>query len=433
VAGAAGSACRQAARVGLLAALWVGCAKVESPPGGPPDFTSPVILSIAPDSGAELEGFDDDFEIRFDEVISERSAGGLENVIRVAPRPRETQVGWKRSRITVKPKGGWYPGVVYQVRLLPGVTDLRNNRLDTTLTVVFSTGGGIPDTRLEGTVVDWEAGTMAARALVEAVLLPDSLVYFTEADSSGGFDLAAIPAGNYVVFATVDQNDNGLRESRESFDSTSVRLDSTASHVFWTFAHDTTGPRLRNVAEVDSFTVRLELGQMPDPAAPIEGATQVFALPDSTPVAIAHVWNEAVYDSVSAVEQAIADSLARLAADSLRADSLAADSLAADSVAADSAEADTTATQPVPETDTSINVITDSAALLADSTAAADSVRMAEILALRPKLHAVYYVRLASPLEPGARYVIVVRATNLFNAMMESQMQLSVRALPDST
>lgn len=422
MAGAAGGASRQAARAGLLAVLCAGCAKIENPPGGPPDFTAPVVLAIAPDSGAELDGFDDDFEIRFNEVISERSGGGLENLVRIAPRPEETRVSWKRSRVTAKPKDGWRPGVVYHVQLLPGFADLRNNRLDTTITVIFSTGGAIPATRLDGTVIDWEGSRVAAGALVEAVLLPDSLVYYTTADSGGDFTLTAVPPGNYLLLATVDQNGNGLRDARESFDSVSERLDSTLSHVFWTFAHDTTGPRLRSVAAADSLTVRFELSQPVDPSISWDEAVDVLELPDSVPVAVAAVWTEEVYDSVSERERAVADSLARLAADSAAADSLGADSLIAQ-VAADTTPADTT-----PSLTTS-----DTASQAAADSAAAYASRIAELIGLRPQLHAVWYVRLATPLSPGGRYVIVTRATNLSQATLESRIALNVPERPDST
>jgi hypothetical protein len=97
-----------------------------------------------------LDGFDDDLEFQFDEVIDERSGNGLDKLILLSPVTEEVSVSWKRTRITVKPKRGWLPSVVYHVTLLPGIADLRNNRLDSTRTIIFSTGGPIPDTRLTG-------------------------------------------------------------------------------------------------------------------------------------------------------------------------------------------------------------------------------------------------------------------------------------------
>ena len=38
---------------------------------------------------------------------------------------------WRRDRITVRPREGWRPNTMYRVELLPGVSDLRNNRATT--------------------------------------------------------------------------------------------------------------------------------------------------------------------------------------------------------------------------------------------------------------------------------------------------------------
>ncbi len=425
MAGAAGSTRRKAACLGLLAAAWA-CATIQDPPGGPPDFDPPILLSVIPDSGAILEGFDDDVEFQFDEVISERSGNGLVNLVRLSPRSEELRVSWKRTRITVKPKEGWYPDAVYHVTLLPGVQDLRNNRLDSTRTIVFSTGGPIPNTRVTGAVVDWEAGKAAVGALVEAVLLPDSLIYETRTDSTGVFVLSEVPPGPYLFVTTIDQNNNGNRDLRESFDSVSIQLDSTAEHAFWTFAHDTTGPRLTGVSDLDSITVQLTFSQMLAPGDPPAGAIRVLALPDSTPVPVRAVWSQVVYDSVSTVEQAVADSIeavrAQEEADSVRA--ALADSLRA--AGADSLLPDSTVEAPSPaEQDTSVTAEADSSA--------ADTTAVERLLPQRPRLSAVWFVRLESNLTPGGRYLIVAQVANLLSAVEESQQALALAAPPDST
>jgi hypothetical protein len=416
VAGAAGSTRRKAACIGLLGAVWA-CATIQDPPGGPPDFAPPVLLTVVPDSGAVLDGFDDDVEFRFDEVISERSGSGLENLIRLSPRSEELRVSWRRTRITVKPKEGWRRNIVYHVTLLPGVLDLRNNRLDSSRTIVFSTGGPIPDTRVSGVVIDWEAGRAAQTALVEAVLLPDSLIYETSADSGGVFMLSEIPPGPYLLIASIDENRNGKRDLRESFDSVSIQLDSTAESTFWTFAHDTTGPRITNASDLDSLTISVTFSQMLALGDPPPGAIQVLTLPDTTPVPVQAVWNQVAYDSISAIEQAVADSTRRAqeqaVADSLRA--AGADSLLPDTTVAVSPPAEDTTT-----------------ASESDSTAA-DTSAVARLLSERPKLSNVWYVRLESNLTPGGRYLIVAQAANLLGAVDESQRALVLEAPPDST
>ena len=52
MARAARDASRQAWRLGLLTAFLAACAVIEDPPGGPPDFAAPVLVSVTPDSGA---------------------------------------------------------------------------------------------------------------------------------------------------------------------------------------------------------------------------------------------------------------------------------------------------------------------------------------------------------------------------------------------
>jgi hypothetical protein len=369
---------------------------------------------VVPDSGAVLPGFRDAAEFRFDEVISEQSGGGLEDLVLVSPRPERVSVSWKRSRIEVRPRGGWRPGVVYQVRLLAGIADLRNNRLTAGHELIFSTGPEIPDTRLQGTVVNWTAARVAIRALVEAIAnagTADSLIYATQADSIGDFVLRALPPGEYLLVATVDENDNRRRDRREAFDSITVRIDSTESRVLWTFVHDTVGPQIRTAAQVDSVTVRLEFSQSLRPGPPDSGAVAALLLPDSTPVAVDTVLLPASYDSLRTAEAAVRDSLAALAADS---------AARADTARADTAQADTAAMPPRPRRDPGRP---------ADTRPQADTSRTARLLRQRPPLVNSWVVRLVEPVAPGGRYLFVARAANANGAVAESR---AVLAVPDS-
>lgn len=387
---------------------------MEQPPGGPPDFTPPIILLLTPDSGAVVDGFDDDFEIQFDEVIDERSGRGLENLVLVSPRAEEVKVSWKRTRVTAKPKGGWRPNTVYHVVVLPGFADLRSNRLDTTFTIVFSTGGPIPDTRLSGTVVNWEEGRIGAGAVVEAMLLPDSLAYITVADSVGNFELTAVPVGAYTVSAIIDENQNRERDFRERFDSVAVTLDSTFSHTFWAFAHDTNGPQVRVVTPIDSVTARVDFNQMLAPGTPDTSVLGAFLLPDTVAVALHAIWTEAVYDSVSAIEAAIADSIQRTADSIQRAE-----------------EADSAGAGERAEPRDSVSA-RDS--LVAEGEAAPpDTSEIERLLAERPRLRATLFLRFLSAVAPGGRYLIRARATNVSGATAESEAVLIVPEASDST
>ncbi|MDH3291876.1 MAG: Ig-like domain-containing protein [Gemmatimonadota bacterium] len=406
MARAARNARRQAARLGLLTA-WAlaACAVMQDPPGGPPDFAPPTIVAIAPDSGSVAPQFDGRLRFQFDEVINEQSGGGLAKLIELSPRTPELDVSWKRTAIEVKPASGWRANAVYRVVLLPGVADLRNNRMEAGRTVVFSTGGEIPATRLTGVVLDWENGRVGQRALVEAVLLPDSLVYTARSDSAGEFVLSEIPVGSYWIVVAMDGNTNGRREPREPFDSISVQLDSIASHEFWAFARDTVGPVLREVTAMDSLTVRLEFAQKLSPGRPDTAAVRVFALPDTVPVTVRAAYDQTMYDSLAAGE----------ARERAQRDSITA------------AAADTVPAVPAPEPPQA------RARAAGAQQAAPDSSRAALLLAERPVLKAAWFVRLSEMLAPGGRYLVEATATNVSGATADSRSVLVIPAPRDST
>ena len=423
MARAARYAGRQAALVGLLGGVGIGivgaCASMQPPPGAPFDADAPVLLSASPDSGSVIANFDDDVEFQFDEVITER---GLDGFVAISPRHDELSVSWKRQRVTVKPRDGWYPNAVYQVTIRAGLTDLQNNRTEEGSTIVFSTGGEIPDTRIMGSVVDWEAGRMAAGAVVEAIRLPDSLTYVGASDSLGVFELLYVPAGTYVLRAGVDGNNNRRIDAREVYDSATVTLSDSLMQDFWTFRHDTVGPRVNDLSLADSQSVAIAFNQMLALDTPDPSALEVWELPDSVRVGVDQVLLRATFDSL---RQATADSAAAAAADSAlaaRADSLGVpiDSLAArpDSIVADTMQVG----QPLP----------------LDPLAGAaqpDSTPGDRFLTQRPALFAEIVIVTAEPLKPEVRYWIQATVANLLGAVLQSGRFLTIpaAAVPDST
>lgn len=292
-----------------LAALTLaapGCARIEPPPGGPPDPTPPQLVTTRPDSFARLPGFKGDVEFRFDEVVSEGGSpnlgtgtGDLEKLIILSPSTRVPTVRWRRNRITVHPAEGWRPNRVYRVELLPGTTDLRRNRSPKGTIVTFTTGAPLPTTTLEGLVVDWGTSRPSPAALVEALLLPDSLPYRALADSSGHFAFGPLPAGEYLVRGVIDQNRNLRPDPREAFDSVRLAPGKTAAGELWAFVHDTAPPRIRTASVTDSVSATVEFTESLDPHQRLAPAqVTVRILPDSTPVRVVSLLPKTVDDSL---------------------------------------------------------------------------------------------------------------------------------------
>jgi hypothetical protein len=288
--------------------LFGACARMEPPPGGPPDAAPPQLLATRPDSFATLPDFDGEVEFLFDEVVSEGGSpstgtgtGDLERLIILSPTREFPKVRWRRNRITVRPNEGWQRDRVYRVELLPGVTDLRQNRSDEGALLTFTTGGPRPTKRFRGTVVDWTSSRPAPAALVVALHLPDSLSYRGLADSSGRFSLGPLPAGDYVVSGVLDENRNHLADPREAFDSIRPAPGRDSTLELWAFVHDTTPPRIRGVTAADSTSATIDFSQPLDPRQRLQtSAVRVSLLPDSTPVRITSLLPRRVDDSLHA-------------------------------------------------------------------------------------------------------------------------------------
>jgi hypothetical protein len=363
---------RLSAGGGFLAALvgLLGCARMEPPPGGPPDRAPPHLLTVSPDSGAVLPKFGGAVEFRFDEVISEGGVasqglgtGDLERLVLLSPSTRVPKVRWRRNRLTVAPAEGWKPNRIYRVELLPGITDLRRNRSDTGAVLTFSTGAAAPTTTLTGVVVDWTTRRPAIAALVEAVLLPDSLPYRTLADSSGKFKFGPLPQGDYIVYGILDQNRDLQRGNREAYDSAKIAAAATDAGELWAFVHDTTPVRIDTVAAIDSVSASIRLSQMLDPKQALSAAAvRLRHLPDSSAVAV-----------TSLLPQALDDSLYRRAAP-------------------DTARRDTVVTPPPPA-----------------PRPGPAPVAVRPELTSRPPLFDQLIMRVAAPWKPGDRFAVEIR------------------------
>jgi hypothetical protein len=391
------------------------------PPGGPPDSTPPHIIVTRPESGAVLAGFKDDAVIRFDELIDEMgglggegkgggSLSGLPSKVVLSPVAGPVHVSWHRTSLHIKPREGWKRGRVYHLQLLPGIADLRHNVMKLGAKVIFSTGPALPHAVLSGTVLQWVEQRAMPQALIRAVLLPDTVAYMTFADSGGAFSLTGIPAGRYRVYAIQDQNSNRQRDDREAFDSVTVAVagDSGRSAVFWAFAHDTLGPRLQDAAPVDSVTFRLSFSSQLDPYRVLDTTrVHLFALPDTTPVPLRVIWTGTRFDSIQTRERFIADSLRR------------AKDTTARGAKRDSAPPFPRAVRP-------------GRAFAPDSgVVRVDTARIRQLLRGRPVPTDRWVARTRTPLKPGAKYLVRVRAANLSGVTATGEAVLTVA--PDST
>jgi hypothetical protein len=322
--------------------LLSGCANQSAPPGGPPDLAPPLLLKVTPQNNT-VGGTPKAVVLQFDEVVSESPMGAkdIADLVFISPKSGVPKVNWGRSKIEIRPSKGWKPNTVYSVVIKRGLQDLRNNGIDSTIQLVFSTGGAIPSTSITGVAFDWPAGKGLSGALIEAIAL-DSTTYQVVSDSAGRFDLRYAPVGPYTLRAYDDRNKNRTLDPLELWDTVSVTLTQSASAELYAFGHDTVGLRISDVSLVDSARgVKITFDKPYAPTQIFDQGSIVVTRPDSTPVPIRlirTVAQRAMADSLIATARR--DSIDRAAArrDSTPALRARSDSLArvrrADSVAA---------------------------------------------------------------------------------------------------
>lgn len=289
-----------------LAVIAAACANIGAPPGGPTRVEPPKVVAVSPESGA-VNVRAERVVFEFDAVVSDRPAGGattLEQMFLISPQDGSPRVSWERDRIEVRPRRGFRPNTAYSVTLLPGLADLRGNVTRETRTIVFSTGPTIPGFRVRGRVFDWLAERPAVGALVEALRLPDSVMFVGASDSTGQFAIGPLGEGTYAVRTVLDNNRNRTADPNEPWDSVVVTVSTTSPAVELLAApRDTVAPRLLTATVRDSVTLDLTFDRPLDPAVPLTGASFRVLASDSSRLAVARVVprRSAARDSAAAV------------------------------------------------------------------------------------------------------------------------------------
>jgi hypothetical protein len=352
---------RQALALSLALAA---CASQGTPPGGPPDAERPVLVRIVPDSSA-VNVRVPAVLLRFDEVVSERSsatagasgatgaagsaggfgagggsggaATGLAGLLMLSPSDGRDEVVWRREALELRPRGGFRPNTAYRVTLLPGLADLRGNRITEPFSFVFSTGPAIPSGAISGVLFDWTSGKPALNARVDLFMASDTTFrWSTRTDSLGRFRIGELRAATYELRAWVDANNDRRISFREIFDSARVVLQDTASLELYAYGRDTLPPRLETVEWIDSTAIRIRLDR--GIVASWDGRSAELVGADSMVIPLGGPF----------VPSAVYDSLARERAQALR-DSLAAvaDTTTRDTTTSDTVTVGTTGGKPV--------------------------------------------------------------------------------------
>ena|GEM_PF-1958277 len=196
----------------LAASVFFGCAKIQSPPGGPEDKTPPEVVSTTPEPGAVNVDRLAPVRIEFSEPVIKDKIG--EAIYISPPPPTDPKFGWEKNAVLIKWQDSLAANMTYLVTVAARVTDRRRNRLAGPFVLAFSTGPAIDSGVITGIVFDGEKP--AADAEVLLFILPldsgkaifNSPDYITESGPDGAYSFSYLSAGSYRAVAASDKNKN---------------------------------------------------------------------------------------------------------------------------------------------------------------------------------------------------------------------------------
>ncbi len=196
------------ALLALMVLVWVACANIGSPEGGPRDYTPPVMLRSTPLPGAvNFNG--KKVELHFDEIVNIKDQ--TTRVI-VSPAPKEQPIiRAQGKKITVEFQDDLEPNTTYVIDFTDAIEDNNEGNVIDGFSFAFSTGDHLDSLQVSGMVL--RANDLETMKNVLVGLhsnLSDSAFStlpfdrVSRTNSRGEFVLRNVPAGEYHIFALRD-------------------------------------------------------------------------------------------------------------------------------------------------------------------------------------------------------------------------------------
>jgi hypothetical protein len=192
--------------------LFMGCAKVAPPPGGPPDNTPPSVVWTVPRSDSVSVGLGTSIRIGFGERMDRRT---VERALFVSPRfsvPPEYR--WRGQELEIRSREELRPDRTYLVTVGAESSDESWNRMASSYSFAFATGSQINRGEITGGVApgrerpQGQAYVWAYDLEGEATPDPanDAADYVTQPGENGSYSFPRLGPGRYRIFAFEDRN-----------------------------------------------------------------------------------------------------------------------------------------------------------------------------------------------------------------------------------
>jgi len=256
----------------LIVLLAAACAKQGMPPGGPVDETPPQIVRSTPAPQSTFVDRTIKVEVVFNEWINSRN---IEEAVFISPYVGEdVKIKAGGKKITIVFPEPLKQNCTYVVTFGTEIKDLRNNALEKSFTLAFSTGGVLDMGEMKGRVYEenvqgtdvWAYLLNNNNTINPAFSEPD---YIIQCEDDGDFHFTHIAAGTYRLFAVKDRIADRLYTRGEdrvgvTFGDVIVpeeKPQSADSLFFRMFIEDTLKPALVRAVPVNNHSVQVLFDQ----------------------------------------------------------------------------------------------------------------------------------------------------------------------------
>jgi len=192
--------------------LFVGCATMEQPTGGPADIVPPELVVFYPDSAAVNVPVDSQLIYLFSEKVKPVDPGRM---FEFYPELDIKSGSWsKRQQVKINLEAALPPDTTIVVTLAKGYMDVHGFAADKTVIYPFATGAAIDSCSITGKLT-LNNGPVTSGLLELYSIPPDSIEYFQQdplrranTDSLGFYNFQWLPTdgGPYLVRAFNDVN-----------------------------------------------------------------------------------------------------------------------------------------------------------------------------------------------------------------------------------
>ncbi len=210
--------------------LYMNCARIASPPGGPKDETPPRIKKSVPEN-LSVNFSSRNIEIEFDEYIK---FNDISQLITSPPMKEKPEIKLKGKGLQIKLNEELQDNTTYTINFGNAIVDNNESNAIENFQYVFSTGPDLDSLSLAGKVVNAFDHSLAEDVYIllyenlsDSTIYNEKPLYLTKTDKRGYFKINNLKEGDYQVFALEDVNRNYIYEPPEklSFIDSVIHLD----------------------------------------------------------------------------------------------------------------------------------------------------------------------------------------------------------------